>query len=64
MGAGGAGVCPPKKSQTTTIPVIAVTGEVASNRSGELRALGALETLVKPYRVQELTALVDRALER
>jgi CheY-like chemotaxis protein len=49
--------------ETARIPVIAVTGEVASNRPDALQALGALGTLVKPYRVQELTRLVDEALE-
>jgi PAS domain S-box-containing protein len=48
--------------QTAMIPVIAVTGEVASNRPDMLRSLGALSTLVKPYRVQELTRMVDQAL--
>jgi PAS domain S-box-containing protein len=49
--------------QTASIPVIAVTGEAASNRPDQLRAIGAVETLVKPYRVQELTVLIDRALK-
>jgi signal transduction histidine kinase/CheY-like chemotaxis protein len=49
-------------SQTAGIPVIAVTGEVGTNRPETLRSLGALGTLVKPYRVQELTKLVDEAL--
>ncbi len=47
---------------TAGIPVIAVTGEVASGRSNILRELGALDTLVKPYRVQELLALLDSVL--
>jgi CheY-like chemotaxis protein len=49
--------------QTASIPVIAVTGEAASNRPDQLRSIGAIETLVKPYRVQELTVLIDRALQ-
>ena len=48
---------------TAAIPVIAVTGEAASNRQDQLRAIGAVESLVKPYRVQELTVLIDRALQ-
>jgi signal transduction histidine kinase/CheY-like chemotaxis protein len=48
--------------QTANIPVVAVTGEVGTNRPETLRSLGALGTLVKPYRVQELTKLVDAAL--
>ena len=47
---------------TTSIPVIAVTGEVASDRSKLLLQLGALDILTKPYRVQELLTLLDKAL--
>lgn len=47
---------------TAGIPVIAVTGEVASDRSNLLRELGALDILVKPYRVQELLTLLDGVL--
>ncbi len=47
---------------TSDIPVITVTGEVASERFTKLRELGAVEILTKPYRVQELLALLDRAL--
>ena len=50
--------------QTAHIPVVAVTGEVGTNRPEALRSLGALGTLVKPYRVQELTKLVDAALAK
>ena len=48
--------------QTAQIPVIAVTGEMCMSRADQLKTLGAIELLVKPYRVQELTALVNRAL--
>jgi CheY-like chemotaxis protein len=51
-----------KDPATAGIPVIAVTGEVGSNRPEMLQSLGAVGTLVKPYRVQELTRLVDQAL--
>ena len=49
---------------TAGIPVIAVTGEVASDRSSLLRELGALDILTKPYRVQELLTMLDGVLGR
>jgi PAS domain S-box-containing protein len=51
-------------ARTKRIPVIAVTGEVAGDRPDELRRLGALAMLTKPYRVQELITLIDRALSQ
>ena len=48
--------------RTARIPVVAVTGEVAGDRPDLLRQLGALDVLLKPYRVQELMAILDRAM--
>ena len=47
---------------TAQIPIVAVTGEAAHDRPAELRALGAVDTLVKPYRVQQMTRLLDEVL--
>lgn len=47
-------------SSTATIPVIVVTGEAASDHSALVREHGAAGILGKPYRVQELLALLDR----
>ena len=49
-------------ARTANIPVVAVTGEVAGDRPEMLRQLGAIDVLMKPYRVQELMAIVDRAM--
>ena len=47
---------------TASIPVIAITGEVASDRSKLLLQLGALDILNKPYKVQELLSLLETML--
>lgn len=47
---------------TASIPVIAITGEVASDRSKLLLQLGALDILNKPYKVQELLSLLENML--
>jgi PAS domain S-box-containing protein len=47
---------------TARIPIVAVTGEAATDRPAELSALGVVDTLVKPYRVQQMTALLDQVL--
>jgi len=49
-------------ARTARIPVVAVTGEVAGDRPDMLRQLGALDVLMKPYRVQELMTILDRAM--
>jgi PAS domain S-box-containing protein len=48
--------------RTVGIPVIAVTGETAGDRPDALRRLGAIDVLMKPYRVQELMTLLNRAM--
>ncbi len=50
-------------ARTARIPVVAVTGEVTGDRPENLRQLGALDVLMKPYRVQELMAILDRAMK-
>ena len=47
---------------TTDLRVVAVTGEIMTEREKELTALGVIETLVKPYKLAEITALIERAL--
>ena len=47
---------------TAGLRVVAVTGEVMLDREKELKALGVMETLVKPYKLAEITALLQRAL--
>ncbi len=47
---------------TAGFRVVAVTGEVMLDREKELKALGVMETLVKPYKLAEISALLDRAL--
>jgi signal transduction histidine kinase/ActR/RegA family two-component response regulator len=49
-------------ARTSEIPVIAVTGEAAGDRPDALRGLGAVDVLMKPYRVQELMTLLNRAM--
>jgi PAS domain S-box-containing protein len=49
--------------RTADIPVVAVTGEVASDRPERLKEMGALEVLLKPYRVQELMAILNRTMK-
>ena len=46
---------------TADIPVVAVTGESTLNRAKELKALGVTETLVKPYKLAQVTELLERA---
>ena len=47
---------------TADIPVVAVTGESVLDRQKELKALGVTETLVKPYKLAQVTEILDRAL--
>ena len=47
---------------TASIPVIIVTGEISQDLPEKLRHLGAHDILIKPYRVQDLFALLDRVL--
>ncbi len=47
---------------TANIPVIVVSGEVADDLEEKLCKSGALGLLVKPYRVQDLFTMLDRAL--
>ena len=47
---------------TAGIKVVAVTGEVDSDKRPSLQALGIQETLVKPYKLAAVTDLLDRAL--
>ncbi len=47
---------------TANIPVIAVTGEIEDDLHGRLCRAGALDVLVKPYRVQDLFNMLDSAL--
>jgi PAS domain S-box-containing protein len=47
---------------TAGIRVVAVTGEVVQDREKELKALGVMETMVKPYKLAEITAMLERAL--
>jgi PAS domain S-box-containing protein len=47
---------------TSEFRVVAVTGEVMLDREKELRALGVMETLVKPYKLTEITAMLERVL--
>jgi CheY-like chemotaxis protein len=49
-------------SATAGAKVIAVTGEVVNDREKEMKALGVVETLVKPYKLADVTALLDRTL--
>jgi PAS domain S-box-containing protein len=48
--------------ETRGIPVILVTGEVASDRAARVVELGAVDVLAKPYRVQTFLALLDSHL--
>jgi CheY-like chemotaxis protein len=47
---------------TADTKVVAVTGEVVNDREKELKALGVVETLVKPYKLADVTALLKRTL--
>jgi PAS domain S-box-containing protein len=47
---------------TADIPVVAVTGESTLDREKELKALGVTETLVKPYKLAQVTEILDRML--
>jgi PAS domain S-box-containing protein len=48
---------------TADIRVVAVTGEVLGPREKELRALGVIDALLKPYKVADLTAILDRTFK-
>jgi PAS domain S-box-containing protein len=45
---------------TAEIPVVAVTGEAVLDYQKELKALGVTETLVKPYKLAQITDLLER----
>ena len=47
---------------TADLRVVAVTGEIMTERENQLKALGVMETLMKPYKLAEITALIERAL--
>lgn len=47
---------------TDGIPVIAVTGELPGEREHELKALGITTMLFKPYKVTDITTLLERVL--
>ncbi len=47
---------------TAGITVVAVTGETMLDREKELTALGVTETLVKPYKLSQVTELLKRTL--
>ena len=47
---------------TADFRIVTVTGEVMLDREKEMKALGVMETLVKPYKLAEITALLERAL--
>ncbi len=47
---------------TADLRVAAVTGEIMTEREKHLKALGVIETLTKPYKLSEITALIERAL--
>jgi PAS domain S-box-containing protein len=44
------------------IPVVLVTGEVASDRTNTVLRLGAAEILPKPYRIQDFLRVLDKYL--
>ena len=45
-------------------PVIVITGNDYQQHGGELIRMGAFDYLMKPFRLEEVTDAVDRALER
>ena len=47
---------------TAGITVVAVTGETMIDREKDLKALGVAETLVKPYKLSQVTELLERTL--
>ncbi|MEQ1853398.1 MAG: ATP-binding protein, partial [Chthoniobacteraceae bacterium] len=49
-----------KTQPEKNIRVIAVTGDVLGNREKELAALGVIDVLFKPYKVAEITGVLDR----
>jgi CheY-like chemotaxis protein len=49
-----------EQPSTAGIPVVAVTGEVSTERVQGIMALGAVALLSKPYDVAELMGLIDR----
>ena len=49
---------------TSGLRVVAVTGEMMIEREEELKALGMLEILVKPYKLAQVTELLERSFAR
>ncbi len=49
---------------TNPVRVVAVTGEMMIEREDELRALGVLEILVKPYKLAQITELLERSFAK
>ncbi len=49
--------------RTNALRVVAVTGEMLEEREETLKALGVLETLVKPYKLAQITTLLERVFE-
>ncbi|MEK0449273.1 MAG: hypothetical protein RL088_1541 [Verrucomicrobiota bacterium] len=50
--------------ETSSIPVIIVTGDVMGDRAEKIIAQGAEAVMEKPYRVQDLLKLIDRYAPR
>ena len=48
---------------TANFRVVAVTGEMMTERTEAMKDLGVLETLTKPYKLAEITALLERTLD-
>jgi CheY-like chemotaxis protein len=49
--------------ETARMQIVAVTGEILGPREKELKDLGISDTLLKPYRIADLTAILDRNLK-
>ena len=47
---------------TAKFPVVAVSGEMLRDREKELKTLGVLEMLMKPYKLADITAVLERNL--
>ena len=49
---------------TNSVRVVAVTGEMMIEREDELRALGVLEILAKPYKLAQINEVIDRSFAK
>jgi DNA-binding response OmpR family regulator len=45
---------------TVDIPVVIVTGDTARSAAGDVRNLGAVEIIIKPFDIHEFLAMIDR----